>query len=131
MSSSVDLARQLLDRAQDDVVAANALLDVAAVSDAIVGFHAQQAVAKAIKAVLTIHHVDYPFTHDLELLTALCAHAGMPVPADLVDVPRLSPYAARLRYGDVAANTVDRSTALRWSRSAVSWAIREISATAT
>ena len=66
-----ELAAQLLDRAADDVAAASALLEVAGVSDAIVGFHAQQAVEKAIKAVLTSSGIDYPFTHDLELLAAL------------------------------------------------------------
>jgi HEPN domain-containing protein len=52
MADQHDLARQFLRLAQDDHVAARALLDVAAVSDAIVGFHAQQAVEKALKAVL-------------------------------------------------------------------------------
>ena len=48
MADQHDLARELLGLAQDDLVAAEALLDVAAVSDAIVGFHAQQAVEKTI-----------------------------------------------------------------------------------
>ena len=46
-------APELLTLAQDDYVAAGALLDdVAAVSDANVGFHARQAVEKAVKPVL-------------------------------------------------------------------------------
>lgn len=117
------LARQLLDRADDDIAAAAALLEVEQVSDAIVGFHAQQAVEKALKAVLAAAQVDYPFTHDLQLLVALCGRAVVPMPADLADtVPRLSPYAARLRYGAVDADIVDRATALRWAREAVAWA---------
>jgi HEPN domain-containing protein len=122
MGEERELARQLLERAADDVEAASALLDVERVSDAIVGFHAQQAVEKALKAVLTVREVDYPFTHDLELLVALCDRSGATVPADLVDVPRLSPYAAALRYGDASPGTVDRPTALRWARGAVDWA---------
>ena len=55
MADQHDLARELLGLAEDDLVAARALLDVAAVSDAIVGFHAQQAVEKAFKAVLAEH----------------------------------------------------------------------------
>jgi HEPN domain-containing protein len=117
-----ELAAQLLDHAADDVAAANALLEVAGVSDAIVGFHAQQAVEKAIKAVLTSRGIDYPFTHDLELLAALADHAGTPLPVDLDDVPRLTPYAASLRYGEFAVGIVDRPTALRWAQSAVAWA---------
>jgi len=117
-----ELTAQLIDRAADDVAAAGALLEVAGVSDAIVGFHAQQAVEKAIKAVLTSRGIDYPFTHDLELLVALADHAGTPLPVELDDVPRLTPYAASLRYGEIAPGIVDRPTALRWAQSAVAWA---------
>jgi HEPN domain-containing protein len=126
MGGEHELARQLLDRAADDVIAAGTLLEVDAVSDAIIGFHAQQAVEKALKAVLTVRGIDYPFTHDLELLAALCERAGMTLPSDLADVPRLSPYATRLRYGDISADTVNRATALRWGRGAVSWATNAI-----
>jgi HEPN domain-containing protein len=120
-----ELAAQLLERAPDDAAAASALLEVAGVSDAIVGFHAQQAVEKAIKAVLTSRRIDYPFTHDLELLAALADRAGTPLPVGLDDVPRLTPYAASLRYGEIAPGIVDRPTALRWAQSAVVWA-REV-----
>jgi hypothetical protein len=40
----------------------------------------------------------------------------------LDDVPRLTPYAASLRYGEIAPGIVDRPTALRWAQSAVAWA---------
>ena len=120
-----ELAAQLLERAADDAAAASALLEVAGVSDAIVGFHAQQAVEKAIKAVLTSRRIDYPSTHDLELLAALADRAGPPLPVGLDDVPRLTPYAASLRYGELAPGIVDRPTALRWAQSAVVWA-REV-----
>jgi HEPN domain-containing protein len=36
-------------------------------------FHAQQAVEKALKAVLTIKHIDFRRTHDLEELANLLA----------------------------------------------------------
>ncbi|HEY5197241.1 MAG TPA: HEPN domain-containing protein [Solirubrobacteraceae bacterium] len=51
MTGDGELARQLLERADDDVAAARALLAVPDVSDFIIGFHAQQAVEKALKAV--------------------------------------------------------------------------------
>jgi hypothetical protein len=47
MADGRDLARQLLDRAADDEVAAREMVSVAHVADAIVAFHAQQAVEKA------------------------------------------------------------------------------------
>jgi HEPN domain-containing protein len=122
MGGGEELALQLLERADDDVAAARALLDVDNVSDLIVGFHAQQAVEKALKAVLAMHVVEYPFTHDLELLVALCERAGITLPAELADVPRLSPYAAQLRYGPGGPSIVHRSTALRWATVAVEYA---------
>jgi hypothetical protein len=76
--------------------------------------------------VLATLRVEYPFTHDLELLVALCEGAGLTLPGELADVPRLSPYAAQLRYGSGGPSIVDRSTALRWASAAVDWARREI-----
>jgi HEPN domain-containing protein len=80
MASQRDLAEQLLKLAREDGIAARAMLDVGAVTDAIVGFHAQQAVEKALKAVLAVHGVDFPFTHDIEGLVELCEAKAHPYP---------------------------------------------------
>ena len=45
---------------------------MATVTDAIVGFHAQQAVEKAFKAVLAMVGAEFPFTHNIALLMQLC-----------------------------------------------------------
>jgi hypothetical protein len=47
MADEADLARELLGLAADDLTAARALVDVPSVTDAIVGFHAQQATESA------------------------------------------------------------------------------------
>ncbi len=52
MPTGRDLAEQLLRRAADDETAARAMLPLESVTNAIVGFHAQQAVEKSLKAVL-------------------------------------------------------------------------------
>jgi len=57
MADGADLARELLARAADDEAAAREMLPVAAVTDAIVAFHAQQAAEKALKAVLALNGV--------------------------------------------------------------------------
>ena len=49
-------------------------------SDAIVGFHAQQAVEKSLKAALAAAAVDFPFTHNIALLMQLCDDAGIELP---------------------------------------------------
>lgn len=98
MAAQRDLANQLLELARDDEAAARTLFDADSV-ESIVGFHCQQAVEKALKAVLADDGLEFPFTHDIELLVQLCADAGAPLPDNLTDVDRLTPYAARVRYG--------------------------------
>jgi HEPN domain-containing protein len=122
MATEIDLARQLLRRARDDEVAAKAMLPVESVTDAIVGFHAQQAVEKSLKAVLAARGAGFPFSHDVGRLAELCEEAGSELPDGLDGVERLTPYASGLRYGDDGTMDVDRETALRWTGLAVEWA---------
>lgn len=116
MADQHDLARELLSLAQDDLVAAEALLDVAAVSDAIVGFHAQQAVEKAFKAVLAERGATFPFTHNVGLLMTLCADTGALAPSSLADADLLTPYGVALRYGAKNRGSRHRCTWLRPER---------------
>lgn len=111
MADQGDLARELLSRAEDDHAAAAALLEVGTVSDAIVGFHAQQAVEKALKAVLASRAAEFPFTHNIGLLMQLCDDAGVELPASLDDADVLKPYGVALRYGTRSAGTLGRAAA--------------------
>jgi HEPN domain-containing protein len=52
--TSRDHALVLLRKATDDATAARKFADDPEIADAIVGFHAQQAVEKALKAVLSV-----------------------------------------------------------------------------
>lgn len=67
-----EFAAGLLARARDDAAAVRAVIDVTGVTDAIVGFHAQQAVEKSVKAVLASREQSFPLTHDLEGLLERC-----------------------------------------------------------
>jgi HEPN domain-containing protein len=122
MPDARDGARALLARALDDEEAARALQNVDSVSDAVVGFHAQQAVEKALKAVLVLNEVSYRFTHDVAYLIELCENSGAEIPDELRDVDRLSAFAVRLRYDDVQTTPVNRSQALAWASAATRWA---------
>jgi HEPN domain-containing protein len=126
MASESDLAERLLRRASDDEAAAKAMLPVESVTDVIVGQHAQQGVEKSLKAVLAARGVAFPFIHDIGGLARLCKEAGAPLPEELSDVDRLTPYAGGLRYDDDVAGAVDRETALRWVTAAVQWARQQI-----
>ncbi len=122
MVAPEDMPSLMLGLARDDELAARALLSIRGVTDAIVGFHAQQAAEKSFKAVLAHHGIDFPYTHDLDGLAELCAHNGIEVPVKLDDVDELSPYGVQLRYGASRPSRLDRDQALRLATDAVGWA---------
>jgi hypothetical protein len=64
----LDLARVLLARAKDDETLIRKVSPDKDIADAIVGFHAQQAVEKLIKAVLAIRGVAFMKSHALSYL---------------------------------------------------------------
>lgn len=122
MSASADLPETLLGLARDDEFAARSLLPVAGVADSILGFHAQQAVEKALKAALAARSVAFPYTHDLDGLLELCESSGLEIPGDLDGVDRLAPYGVHMRYGTSHAQGLDREQALQWAAAAIAWA---------
>jgi HEPN domain-containing protein len=122
MSAAADLPETLLGLARDDEFAARSLLPVAGVADSILGFHAQQAVEKALKAVLAANGLEFPYTHDLDGLTELCETNGLQVPQALEGVERLTPYGVHMRYGTSHAQGLDREQALKWAAAAIEWA---------
>ena len=64
----------------------------------VVGFHAKQAVEKAIKALCVHAGLRFPFTHDLEQLFGFYRRQGHRVPIDLAALDELTPYAGHRRY---------------------------------
>lgn len=122
-----EVAAGLMARACDDAAAVRAVIDVAGVTDAIVGFHAQQAVEKSIKAVLASREQRFPLTHDVEGLLERGDQAGVEVPAELEhSAGLLTPYAVRHRYGGEPPDLVDRQTALSLAALAVEWATAQL-----
>ena len=61
-------------------------------------FHAQQAVEKALKALLTRHQAEFQKTHDLRELLQLAEPAAPGVSAALAGVEVLIPHAVDTRY---------------------------------
>jgi HEPN domain-containing protein len=122
MAGHTDLARELLRLADDDLIAARTMVDVPAVTDAIVGFHAQQAAEKALKAALASADRDFPFTHNIAALMQLCEDAGLPLPPNLETLDLLTPYGVAGRYGTRSPGTVTRATATQLAANALAWA---------
>lgn len=63
-----DQARLLQRKASQDLAVLDKLLDDPAIDDETLGYHAQQAAEKLIKALLALHGHDYPRSHNIGLL---------------------------------------------------------------
>ena len=84
----------LLHKAASD----EAILSFDKVSDSILGFHAQQAVEKLLKALLTELQIRYERTHDLEDLRLLLERHGEKLPTITVALKNLTEFAVDYRY---------------------------------
>jgi HEPN domain-containing protein len=122
MATNGDLARRLLGAAENDELMAKSVLPVPGVTDAGVGNLCQQAVEKAIKAVLAAEETEFPFTHNLEQLRDFAEESEIELPSTLDDVEDLTPFAAAERYGSEAPIALDREQALKWAAAAIAWA---------
>lgn len=92
-----DEALHLLAAARKDWRALTGMADPSVFADEVFGFHAQQAVEKALKAWLAALGVEYPRTHDLSLLLEGLREDGQPVgPFD--GLVEFNPYAVQFRY---------------------------------
>jgi HEPN domain-containing protein len=89
----LEVARVLLEKAEGDLAAVRLLAGDERQSDHVVGFHAQQAVEKAIKAVLVSRELEIPLTHDIGYLVRLCADVATP-PEDVAGARWLTPWRA-------------------------------------
>lgn len=94
-----DEARSLVRLARRDLNALIGMQESPLFADEIVGFHAQQAVEKALKAWLSVRGREYPLTHDLARLFALLEADGAAV-GPFWTLARLTPYAVQIRYAE-------------------------------
>jgi HEPN domain-containing protein len=102
--SDHDHALALLTMAEKDLRALGGMTDADTFADEIVGFHAQQAVEKAMKAWLAERSVAYPLTHDLSVLLGLLDDAGEEA-APFRSLVRLNVFAVRFRYEALGMGT--------------------------
>jgi len=120
MAESV--ATMLLDAAREDAKAVRALSGLPDISDAILGFHAQQSVEKALKAVLSSNGVAFRRTHDIAELLDLITDYGLPSPPFAEFLDELNPFAVEARYGLIDPGAIDRLQALEWISQVLDWA---------
>lgn len=109
-----DAAARLFQLALRDLRAVQGMADDATTfPDEILGFHAQQAVEKATKAWLCCRGVEYPKTHDLDLLFELISESGVDIPNAFDDLRDLVDFSVQYRYEAFDEVPIDRPTTLR------------------
>ncbi len=93
-----DLVRQWLSTAEEDLLVAQELMGRERSSYNPVGFHAQQAAEKFLKALLTRYQIPIPKTHSIRMLLELAEQAAPGIRNSLLDAHALTPYGAEIRY---------------------------------
>jgi len=117
------LAAILARKATEDAVALREFEGNPEIADSILGFHAQQAIEKWLKAVLAGNGVDYEYTHDLRRLIELLETTDITFPLDTRDVVMFTEFAVPLRYEDLLdAEPLDRSAAVALVNEVGEWA---------
>lgn len=110
--------RPWIEKATDDLEAAETLLAREPPKPSAAAFHCQQAAEKDLEGLLVYHGRRPPRTHNLEALLDLCTQYDEAL-RDLYDaVEPLTPFAVDVRYPDpgLAATEEEATAALRHAR---------------
>jgi HEPN domain-containing protein len=98
MNTALDEATQLFKAGCRDRTSFQLLIETGRAPNETIGFLAQQACEKFIKAILVINGVPVERTHDLERLSGIANTAGLILPVPAQELRQLNPYAVALRY---------------------------------
>ena len=120
--AQTEFSIQLLEAAAHDLCVWKKLIADADVHDSMLGFHAQQAVEKCLKAVLAHERVAFRRTHDLAELLDAVADAGLAAPPFSDRLDELNPFAVEARYGMGGDQPLDRALVDSWILACFEWA---------
>lgn len=107
MNPRRELADALLRKAKDDLAMARRLAGDPAIPAWGIGFHLQQAVEKAIKAVLSLHGIEYPRTHNIAVLVDMVAEHDIAMPPQRESLVLLSPFGVLFRYDEMGPSDAE------------------------
>ncbi|MDX8404562.1 MAG: HEPN domain-containing protein [Mariprofundus sp.] len=116
-----DLAKKFLALAARDCIALRVLAADNSTADETIGFHAQQAVEKCLKAVLIAHAIEFRKTHALDELIDLLKKHDLPLPPDADELDMLTPYAVLLRYDFDVCESLSREDVIALVRKVYAW----------
>jgi HEPN domain-containing protein len=121
-----DDPREWLNRARSDLVLARAEEEGIYLED--LCFHAQQAAEKAVKALLIMYGIEFPYVHDIAQLLTLLERAGQEIPEPVRQSERLTRFAVFTRYPDVGppVSHQEHAEAVNIAEAVVRWAEERI-----
>ncbi len=122
-----DLAALYSKKASNDATAAREFADNSEISDEIIGFHAQQAVEKWLKAVMASFGLPQQRTHDIDQLCRLLEEQGVELPVPRSRLAELTDFAVPLRYEDLLdAEPLDRQSTATLVDQVGGWAMDQL-----
>ena len=127
MKQPRDLAQRYLAMADRDINTMRLLAPITESDDEAIGFHAQQAVEKCLKAILALHQISFRKTHDLGELIDLLGDSGKSVPPNADELDFLNPFAVTFRYDLMDLEAFDRHSAQTLIEHVRSWDREQIS----
>jgi HEPN domain-containing protein len=116
-----EVAQLLLQKAREDLSAAQALIATEDQADHVIGFHLQQAIEKALKAILAGRAIEIPRTHDLGYLIELLGSLKIEMPLAITSSDWLTPWGVLFRYDD-NPDSLDRDKGLEAATTTISFA---------
>ena len=122
-------AEMLLAKAAQGEFTLKILMEDSGSPDEVIGFHAQQAIEKMLKAVLSAKSIHYRRTHDLVELIDLLRENGVEFSDKLDEVRLLGPFATTFRYNEIPPSEeepFEREWAMDCVRRIKEWTIDQI-----
>jgi len=105
-----EFTQRWLQKAEGDYSTSEHLLPAGKEHLEAVTFHSQQASEKYLKAFLVWHQIEFPKTHDINLLLTLASGREPELAKSLADAAILTPYGVEYRYpGDYPEVTMDEA----------------------
>ncbi len=110
-------------KAEADAIAVRELVGNPEITDEIVGFHAQQAIEKWLKALMARRGMDEARIHDIGRLLQLLENDGAKLPGNAGRLDDLTIYAVPMRYDELLdAEPLDRESTIELIDEVDRWA---------